>query len=123
MDESRLRSREETLRQAVSELPEDTRKRYYQLELELVKDPDTYAVLNYFFAAGLHHFYLGKTLRGIINLALMLIGLATLSTIGIFVILFVIVIELPQLFRSQKIITEHNITVMEDVINELQPRE
>ena len=123
MDDSSLRAREDALRQSVSELPEDARKQYYQLELELIKDPDTYAVLNYFFAAGLHHFYLGKTLRGMINLVLMLIGLATLSSIGIFVILLVIVIELPQLFRNQKIITEHNITVMEDVINELQPRE
>ncbi|RJE76963.1 hypothetical protein BGP78_01570 [Pseudoalteromonas sp. MSK9-3] len=123
MDDSILRAREDALRQSVSELPEDARKQYYQLELELIKDPDTYAVLNYFFAAGLHHFYLGKTLRGMINLVLMLIGLATLSSIGIFVILLVIVIELPQLFRSQKIITEHNITVMEDVINELKSRE
>jgi len=123
MDDSTLRAREDALRQSVSALPEDARKQYYQLELELIKDPDTYAVLNYFFAAGLHHFYLGKTLRGMINLVLMLIGLATLSSIGIFVILLVIVIELPQLFRSQKIITEHNITVMEDVINELKSRE
>ncbi|MBE0370316.1 hypothetical protein CWB96_06275 [Pseudoalteromonas citrea] len=122
MDDSSLRDQEEALRQAVSLLPQEARKRYYQLEQTLVKDPDTYAVLNYFFAAGLHHFYLGKTLKGIMNLALMLIGLATLSSIGFFIILFVIVIELPQLFRSQTIIRKHNIKVMENVINELQPR-
>ncbi|MBQ4845285.1 TM2 domain-containing protein [Pseudoalteromonas sp. MMG013] len=122
MDDSSLRDQEEALRQAVSLLPQEARKRYYQLEQTLVKDPDTYAVLNYFFAAGLHHFYLGKTLKGIMNLALMLIGLATLSSIGFFIILFVIIIELPQLFRSQTIIRKHNIKVMENVINELQPR-
>ncbi|CAH9053946.1 hypothetical protein PSECIP111951_00926 [Pseudoalteromonas holothuriae] len=123
MDDTSLRAREEALRDDVSSLSKDARKRYYQLEQKLVKDPDTYAVLNYFFAAGLHHFYLGKMLRGFINLILMLIGLATFAIGGWVLIVLVFLIELPQLFRSQKIVRKHNIKVMEDVIHELKPRD
>ncbi|MBD1583119.1 TM2 domain-containing protein [Pseudoalteromonas sp. S16_S37] len=123
MDDTSLRDREEALRDAVSSLSKDARKRYYQLEQKLVKDPDTYAVLNYFFAAGLHHFYLGKMVRGFINFILMLIGLATFVIGGWVLIVLVFLIELPQLFRSQKIVRKHNIKVMEDVINELKSRD
>ncbi|KZN43291.1 hypothetical protein [Pseudoalteromonas luteoviolacea] len=119
MDDSSLREKEEALREAISSLSPDARKRYYQLEEQLVKDPDTYAVLNYFFAAGLHHFYLGKVIRGLINAILMLIGLITFAVGGWVLIVLVIVIELPQLFKSQKIVRKHNIDVMEGVIDEL----
>ncbi|MCF2859128.1 TM2 domain-containing protein [Pseudoalteromonas sp. SMS1] len=119
MDENSLREQEEALRADISSLTPDARKQYYQLEEQLVKDPDTYAVLNYFFAAGLHHFYLGKIARGILNAVLMLIGLITFAIGGWVLIILVIVIELPQLFKSQKIVRKHNIDVMKGVINEL----
>ncbi|MBQ4810352.1 hypothetical protein A7985_07855 [Pseudoalteromonas luteoviolacea] len=119
MDDSSLREQEEALREGISSLSPEARKRYYQLEEQLVKDPDTYAVLNYFFAAGLHHFYLGKIVRGLINFILMLVGLITFAIGGWVLIVLVIVIELPQLFKSQKIVRKHNIDVMEGVINEL----
>lgn len=119
MDDLAFREQEEALRNKAAQLSSELRKQYYQLEEQLVKDPDTYAVLNYFFAAGLHHFYLGKIVRGVVNLVLMLIGLALIPYHGWVLIIFVCVIELPQLFNSQKIVRQYNIDVMREVLDEL----
>lgn len=119
MDDLAFREQEETLRSKVAQLSPELRKQYYQLEEQLVKDPDTYAVLNYFFAAGLHHFYLGKVARGVVNLVLMLIGLALIPYHGWVLIIFVCVVELPQLFNSQKIVRQYNIDVMREILDEL----
>ncbi|MEQ2354327.1 TM2 domain-containing protein [Pseudoalteromonas piscicida] len=120
MDEIALREQEEALRNQVAQLSPAARKQYYQLEEQLVKDPDTYAVLNYFFAAGLHHFYLGKTARGVINLTLMLLGLVFILFYGWILLILVCLIELPQLFNSQKIVRKYNIDVMREVLDELK---
>lgn len=120
MDEIALREQEESLRNQVAQLSPEARKQYYQLEEQLVKDPDTYAVLNYFFAAGLHHFYLGKTARGVINLTLMLLGLVFILFYGWVLLILVCLIELPQLFNSQKIVRKYNIDVMREVLDEFK---
>ena len=82
-----------------------------------VKDPDTYAALNWAFLAGLHHFYLGKWQRGLLNLVLMFISaqlyFSTLPPLlGAGAILIVFIIELPQLFNSQQIIHQYNNDLM-----------
>ena len=123
MDEHTLSQQEEAIREEVARLSPTLRKQYYQLETELLKDPDTYAVLNYFFAAGLHHFYLGKTMRGMMNLLLMLVGLALLPFYGWVLIVLVLLIELPQLFQSQAIVRQHNIDVMRQVLRDMNTRQ
>ena len=123
MDEHTLSQQEEAIREEVARLSPTLRKQYYQLETELLKDPDTYAVLNYFFAAGLHHFYLGKTMRGMINLLLMLVGLALLPFYGWVLIVLVLLIELPQLFQSQAIVRQHNIDAMRQVLRDMNTRQ
>ena len=119
MGDIALREQEEVLRNKAAQLDPELRKQYHQLEEQLVKDPDTYAVLNYFFAAGLHHFYLGEIARGVANLVLMLIGLALIPYHGWVLIVFVCLIELPQLFNSQKIVRQYNIDVMRETLDEL----
>ena len=52
MDE--LKQEEDAIRKEITALPDAKRKEYYRLEDKRIKDPDTYAVLNYFFLAGLH---------------------------------------------------------------------
>ena len=69
-----LREEEELLRTQIAELNTTQKKHSYALAVEQVKDPDTYAALNWAFVAGLHHFYLGKWQRGVLNLLLMFIG-------------------------------------------------
>lgn len=102
---------EEKLRTAVRELSAEGRTEYYKLCNEALKDPDTYAALNWFFLGGLHHFYLKKYARGAVNLILMVVGflaLLTLPFLGVAIILGVIIMELPALFRSQIVVADYN---------------
>ena len=78
-DAIRLSSRkveqtEEELRVLARQLREPQRKAFYQTLARELKDPDTYAVLNFFFVAGLHHIYLKKYVRGCFNLFIMTCG-------------------------------------------------
>ena len=109
------REEEERIRTAVRELPDEARKQYYeQLERHL-RDPDTYAVLNWFFV-GLHHMYLGRWLRGLLNVCLIILALAMIFAsgsgaaivTGFVVLLAVAAVELLQLFRSQTIVADYN---------------
>ena len=124
MIEKSLRQEEEQLREQITLLNSEQKKCYYALEVAQVKDPDTYAALNWAFLAGLHHFYLGKWQRGLLNLVLMLVGvLFYLSQLppllGAGVILLVFIIELPQLFNSQQIIHQHNNDVMKRLLKQV----
>ena len=119
MDTHQLKQQEEQLRSEINQLTSEQRKHYYQQEKIRIKDPDTYAVLNWFCAAGLHHFYLGNYPRGAINFLLMLCGLLFIESFGIFLILLVLLMELPQLFKSQQIIHKYNNQVMQDILLEL----
>ena len=60
-----VQEEEERLRKLVRELPDDKRLQFFQQVETDLKDPDTYATLNFLFIAGLHHFYLGKWFRGL----------------------------------------------------------
>ncbi|MDV6327410.1 TM2 domain-containing protein [Idiomarina sp. Sol25] len=123
MSSEQLRDEEEALRNQIRELTPEQRKEYFRLEGEQIKDPDTYAVLNWFIMAGLHHFYLGNTQRGLINLCVMLVGLVLLPffpIVGIIVLLGIVIIELPQLFKSQQIVHAYNNNVMRELIHKVK---
>jgi len=124
MTEESLRQEEEQLREQIAQLNPEQKKHYYVLEVAQVKDPDTYAALNWAFLAGLHHFYLGKWQRGMINLVLMSFGILLWLTIGAAIfgsilIALVFIIELPQLFNSQKIIHRHNNQLMKSLLKQV----
>ena len=122
LDASEVEREENRLRDAVSALPDDARKRYYEQLRKRTKDPDTYATLNWFLVAGLHHFYLGKTLRGMINLIVFAVGvflIFVLPPIGISIITVVFIVELWALFRSQIIVRDHNNRVSESTLQEV----
>ena len=123
MSSQQLRDEEETLRTQIRELSDEQRKQYYRLENQRLKDPDTYAALNWFLLAGLHHFYLNNTRRGVINLCVMLLGLAMLPflpLLGIIILLAIVIIELPQLFKSQQIVHAYNNQLMRQLIDEVK---
>ncbi|MGF1689888.1 hypothetical protein [Photobacterium kagoshimensis] len=112
-----LKQQEDDLRGQIRQLTDAQRKQYYQLEVDQVKDPDTYAVLNWFFVVGLHHFYLGKFVRGGVNLSLFLLSILLLVIypnhwLGYSMLIGILVIELPQLLNSQNIVHHHNNQIM-----------
>jgi len=115
--------KEDSLRTRASKLDEDKRKIYYFRLNKSLKDPDTYAVLNWIFLAGLHHFYLKKYSRGFLNLGGFIIGLITLFSeyfiVGIGIISIILIFELYELFFSQAIILDYNNKVAEEILQDL----
>ena len=135
----RLRSQtveeqEENLRSTAGELEETERKFFFKRFSEEYKDPDTYAVLNFLFVGGLHHFYLKKYLRGFVNLSLSLCGFVLMFTApfqeindyqvgafkaGILILALVTIIEIPNLFRSQIIAKDFNNRLSLKILDEV----
>ena len=105
---------EEEIRDRMRDLDHETRQRVYALAAKQTKAAESYAMCNYIFIAGLHHFYLGKTVRGLVNLAVFILGLLTLPLYGagLIFIIGITVVELPALFRSQTIVRDHNNKVL-----------
>jgi len=103
---------EEALRAAIAKLPDPSRAALYREAEKKLRDPDTYATLNYLLIAGLHHFYLGKWPRGAAELGDAIAGIALLFTdywpLGLLVLLGIAALELYALFRSQLIVQDYN---------------
>lgn len=121
--EEALQAEEERIRKLVRALPDDQRLQFFTQAEKNLKDPDTYAALNYLFIAGLHHFYLGKWVRGSVNLFIFLMGVVFLFTglavIGLLLLVGISLVELKALFKSQKLIQEYNNGVMEAIYREV----
>ena len=104
-------------------MPDEKRALFFKQAEKHLKDPDTYAVLNYLFIAGLHHFYLGKWIRGSINLFIFLMGVVLLFTglafAGVLLLVVISVIELKALFKSQIVVQDYNNGVMEAIYREI----
>ncbi|NVD07694.1 hypothetical protein FCU94_12445 [Vibrio sp. JPW-9-11-11] len=118
-----LEKNEELLRNQVNSLPEGQKKEFYKQQSKKLKDPDTYATLNWFFLGGFHHCYLGKYALFALELTLLTISIVglTLGHSSAFIILGLLVLyELPQLFFSQKIARQHNYQVSCDIFNDVR---
>ncbi len=127
MTDEMLRQEEEALREQIYQLPVEQKKQFYALEVAQVKDPDTYAALNWAFVAGLHHFYLGRWLRGLFNIILMISGVILYFAtqwplIGASLVLFIFIIELPQLFNSEKIVHTYNNQLMKSLLKQVSAK-
>lgn len=118
-----LDENEEKIRILVRALSDEQRLIFFSQTEKRLKDPDTYAALNFFFIAGLHHFYLGKNVRGTINVVIFLLGVIVIITghylVGSLIILLISAIELGALFLAQRIIQAYNNDIMEKVYQDL----
>ncbi|MBM6550911.1 hypothetical protein [Marinomonas ostreistagni] len=109
--QAQVSAEEEHIRHTLQQMPDAQRLAFYQRYQPAIKDPDTYAALNWFFVAGLHNFYVGQWLAGLFDLVLMLLGVGLLfvaPAIGIALLVLVALIELPTLLRSQVIVAHLN---------------
>ncbi|MCF7821369.1 MAG: hypothetical protein K9M17_02875 [Mariprofundaceae bacterium] len=124
LKQSEVDAREEELRLAVRELPDERRREFYERAEKELKDPDTFAVLNYLFIAGLHHFYLGRWFRGLINLAVFSAGIYLMVLDqwknGFIVIGIITVLELYALFRSQIIVKHYNNRISTAILDAIE---
>lgn len=124
-NKEQLRKEENELRAKVAALSVAQKRRYYAQELQQIKDPDTYAALNWVFVAGLHHFYLGKWQKGLFNLILMFVGIllcifTAYTLIGVGLIAFVFAIELPHLFNNENVINHYNNRLMRRLLGQFE---
>jgi TM2 domain-containing membrane protein YozV len=124
VDNERMEEAEERLRNLIHALPRKTKQEYYRRIRRRTKDPDTYAALNWSLIAGLHHFYLGNRLRGVIDLATLITGLAlTFWTewvlAGILLIAVLSLFELWELFNLQMIVRRHNLEQSRHLLREM----
>ncbi|MDK9778577.1 MULTISPECIES: hypothetical protein [unclassified Vibrio] len=119
----KLEKQEELLRSQVNSLPEHQKKEFYERQSKRLKDPDTYATLNWFFLGGFHHCYLGKYALFALELILLIVSIVgfVLGHPSAFLILALLVIyELPQLFFSQKIARQHNYQLSCEIFNDVR---
>lgn len=118
-----VQEKEESIRKLVRELSDEKRLIFFTESEKKLKDPDTYATLNYIFIAGLHHFYLGQWLFGLINICVFWAGAVMIFTgylyVGVFFIIAVSILELYGLFRSQVIVQDYNNAVMEKIYRDI----
>lgn len=124
LKQNEVDAREEELRLQVRELPDEKRKTFYERAEKELKDPDTFAVLNYLFIAGLHHFYLGRWLRGLINLVVFSAGLYLIWleqwSNGLVIIGIITLLEFYALFRSQIIVKHYNNRIAADILDSIE---
>ncbi|MEX1033188.1 MAG: TM2 domain-containing protein [Cellvibrionaceae bacterium] len=112
LNQQEVDAEEERLREMAGKLPDDKRKAFYREASRQLRDPDTYATLNWFFLVGLHHFYLGRWQRGLVDLGAFLLGLFLLFAqqylLGSLLIGIVAIVELWALFHAQIIVQDWN---------------
>ena len=124
VDNERMEEAEERLRNLIHALPRETKQEYYRRVRRRTKDPDTYAALNWSLIAGLHHFYLGNWLRGVIDLAILIVGLLFIIRTewvlaGVLMIVVLSLFELWELFNSQMIVRQHNLEQSRRLLREM----
>lgn len=125
LDQHRVNAEEETLRQRVRDLPDAARARFHSEAGERLRDPDTYAVLNFSLICGIHHLYLRRYALWLFEFLLGVVGVVLLVTpwlpAGIALIAALFIAELYCLFRSQVIVQDYNNRVMREVLAEMGP--
>lgn len=118
-DIKEIEDKEENLRKQISKLSSPYRKNYYR-ELEgKLKDPDTYAVINWvMYFGGFHNLYLGlyKTFFIEFSIAFICYSLLILGLeIAIIPLICMYIYELPALFFSQKIVRYKNYQISKEL--------
>ncbi|EHU4917122.1 TPA: hypothetical protein RQJ98_004473 [Vibrio vulnificus] len=118
-----LEENEELLRKQVNLLPEVQKKEFYNRQSKQLKDPDTYATLNWLFLGGFHHCYLGKYGLFALEITILLVsvvGLVLGHTSALLILMLLVIYELPQLFFSQKIARQHNYDLSCKIFNDVR---
>jgi TM2 domain-containing membrane protein YozV len=126
---SDLNKQADEIRDQVFALPNEKQKIYYQKELEQVRDPDTYAALNYAFVLGLHHLYLGKYVTFLVEMVILIVGvfLATFPEfsvqfiVGVIFMSYIGIKGVYELFRSEQKIMQYNLSKMNKILEDVKP--
>ena len=123
LNASVVEEQQDQIRRQIREMSDEQRRNFYTLSEKKIKDPDTYATLNYIFIAGLHHFYLGKWLLGLMNITVFWGGVACIVMkqveLGIALIIGITIFELFELFRAQALVQHHNNLISQEILSNI----
>ena len=119
-----LERRQEAVRQRVRRLSANEQQQFHARCQEALRDPQTYAATNAVFIGGLHHFYLGRWRRGLIDLALLLTAILLFLTgqplPGTLALAALVVLELPYLFFAPRIVERFNTERKEAILDRIE---
>ncbi len=119
----RIEMEEELLRAKAQTLPESQRKDFFKLQSKQLKDPDTYAALNWLFLGGIHHFYLRKYLLFAIELCILVVAIVLLALgfrSALLLVCALTLYELPHLFCAQRIVRQWNLQSSQAIYHQLR---
>lgn len=118
--------KEEILRGKILELNEEDRLKFYSTQQEKIKDPDTYATLNYMFFLGLHHLYSGQYKTFLVEFTAIILSIILiysevdfLATLGASGIIAILIYQASQLFMSQRIVRHRNYEISIEIYNNI----
>lgn len=115
-----MNEEEESIRLSIRGYSDEVKQKVFAESKQKIKDPDTYAALNYALVAGLHHFYLGQYWRMLIELGLFAFGIYLLIndfSQGLIIIVLLLLIEFYELFRSQITVQHYNNQIMKAIVD------
>jgi len=126
-----LEAAEEALRRDALGLQPEQLKAFYDRSQAAFKDPDVYTTLAWLFVAGLHHFYLKRWRRGLIDLGINGVGLILvvlgvllsnwwIGAAGVVLWLGVSATELMHMLRGQRTVREYNLREQRQILDELK---
>ena len=128
-----LNLEEHQLRERVHALTAEERDRYHQLEIPRLRQASTYVMLNTLFPLGIHHLYLGRWGRALLNITLTLAAVLTALVrapwdtqpnyfLALMMILAMVIIEVPQLMNARLLVQSRNNRVMEQSLKQCRKR-
>lgn len=119
-----LDAQEDAVRARASALPADKRRRFHDRRDRAARDPDTHSALNWSLGVGLHHFYMGDHLRGVVTLAVTALALIALASalwpLGALALLAVAALELRELVFARRICRARNLAHARGILDELE---
>jgi len=116
--EKALNLEENELREQIRALPGPVRRRYLELESRSLKRTDRYRLLNLLFFTGVHHFYLRRWIRGLLNLLAFLAGISLvanddLALYGVLLLVALLIVEIPQMLNARHLVHNCNNRIMQ----------
>jgi hypothetical protein len=128
--EKELNLEEHQLREQIRQLSPAEQAFYDQLEIPRLKQANIYIRLNLLFPFGVHHFYLHRWGRGVLNLMLTLGAIMSATgfnpwhvrnlLLALMLLLAMVIIELPQLMNARLLVHSRNNRSMNFCLSEVR---
>lgn len=118
-----LEQQEDQIKQAVTQFSQEKAKRFYELQSQAYKDPDTYAVLILIFGMGLNLAYLNKHPHFIAYVLywLLTVVLLTLNPwLGVVLLPPMVCLNTFWLFYAQRITRQHNLEQFKKIFDQIK---